>query len=153
MSNNNKTINGMYYFPNIGFINNSGNQMIGTNNNNNFLNFKNKNNVGNINFIQMNNYMLANGQNNLRFPMNGLEGIHYLNNINNGQFFENFGNNINNNINYNMNQNFNNNIIQKTNFFGVNNNPNLNNNFMNYNPNIMNYNQYLNATFSNLQNK
>ena len=127
--------------------------MIGTNNNNNFLNFKNKNNVGNINFIQMNNYMLANGQNNLRFPMNGLEGINYLNNINNGQFFENFGNNINNNINYNMNQNFNNNIIQKTNFFGVNNNPNLNNNFMNYNPNIMNYNQYLNATFSNLQNK
>jgi len=151
-NNNNKTINGMYYFPNIGFINNSGNQMIGTNNNNNFLNFKNKNNVGNINFIQMNNYMLANGQNNLRFPMNGLEGINYLNNINNGQFFENFGNNINNNINYNMNQNFNNNIIQKTNFFGVNNN-NLNNNFMNYNPNIMNYNQYLNATFSNLQNK
>ena len=52
-----------------------------------------------------------------------------------------------------MNPNVNNNIMQRGNFFGVNNNPNFNNNFLNYNPNIMNYNQYLNATFSNLQNK
>ena len=101
----------------------------------------------------MNNYMLANNQNNLRFPMNGFEGFNYLNNINNSQFFDNFGNNVNNNVNYNMNPNVNNNIMQRGNFFGVNNNPNFNNNFLNYNPNIMNYNQYLNTTLSNLQNK
>ena len=151
--NNNRGLNGIYFLPNFGMINNSGNQMIGTNNNNNFLNFRNKNNVGNINFIQMNNYMLANNQNNLRFPMNGFEGFNYLNNINNSQFFDNFGNNVNNNVNYNMNPNVNNNIMQRGNFFGVNNNPNFNNNFLNYNPNIMNYNQYLNTTLSNLQNK
>ena len=151
--NNNRGMNGIYFLPNFGMINNSGNQMIGANNNNNFLNFRNKNNVRNINFIQMNNYMLANNQNNLRFPMNGFEGFNYLNNINNSQFFDNFGNNVNNNVNYNMNPNVNNNIMQRGNFFGVNNNPNFNNNFLNYNPNIMNYNQYLNTTLSNLQNK
>ena len=124
------------------------------------MNFQNKNNVGNINFIQMNNYMLTNAHNNLRFPMNGFGGFNNLNNINNGQFFGGFGNvnNINNTINNKQNQyipinnDINSNIIQRLNILGLN-NANYNNNFLNNNQIMMNYNHYLNTTFSNMQNK
>ena len=90
------------------------------------MNFQNKNNVGNINFIQMNNYMLTNGQNNLRFPMNnfgGFNGLNNINNINGGQFYAGFGNvnNLNNNmnnkpnINIPVNNDINSNIMQRLN--------------------------------------
>jgi hypothetical protein len=166
-NNNNKSgnniTNNMQYIRNSNAMNNFGNRMNGANGSNNFMNFQNKNNVGNINFIQMNNYMLTNGQNNLRFPMNnfgGFNGLNNLNNINGGQFYAGFGNvnNINNNmnnkpnINIPVNNDINSNIMQRLNIFGLTNNPNYTNNFLNNSQNMMNYNQYLNATLTNMQN-
>ena len=166
-NNNNKSgnnnINNMQYIRNANAMNNFGNRMNGANGSNNFMNFQNKNNVGNINFIQMNNYMLTNGQNNLRFPMNnfgGFNGLNNINNINGGQFYAGFGNvnNINNNmnnkpnINIPVNNDINSNIMQRLNIFGLANNPNYTNNFLNNSQNMMNYNQYLNATLTNMQN-
>ena len=150
---NNNAINNLNYFRNMNMINNLNNGMNGVYNNN-YMNFQNKNNVGNINFIQLNNYMLTNGQNNLRFPMNefgGFNNFNNINNLNNGQFFSNFGNAnyIPNNLNNNIKPNINNNIIQRIN---QNDNQNINNYFLNNNQNMMNYNQYLKATFSNNKN-
>ena len=160
-NNNNSGIGNMQFIRNSNMLNNFGNRMNGANNNNNFMNFQNKNNVGNINFIQMNNYMLTNGQNCLRFPMNTFGGFNNLNNINNGQFYANFANvnNLNNNmnskpnINIPVNNDINSNIMQRLNLLGINNNPNFTNNFLNNSQNMVNYNQYLNANFTNMQNK
>ena len=177
MNNNmNNNLNNFNNIPDM-FKNLNNNGMVNRTNNNNCMNFKNKSNVGNINFIQMNNYMLSpglNGQNNPRF------------NLNNSQLFSNFNNinNLNNNINNNqiMNdlnginsgiknklffqrnqpQNYyfndNNNLIQRLNGFGQTNNGNnipfniqFNNNIGNNNQNLMDYSQYLNMAFPNIK--
>ena len=154
--NNNNGINGLYYINNMNMKNNINNIMDNSNYNNNFMNFQNRNNVGNINFIQMNNYMLTNGQNNLRMPMYGLGGfnnINPINNMNNAQFFTNFGsinnfnNDINNNMKKNINNQINNNVFQGFDLFGLNNNTKIINNFINSNQNMMNYNQYLKSNY------
>ena len=57
------------------------------------------------------------------------------------------------NINIPVNNDINSNIMQRLNLLGINNNPNFTNNFLNNSQNMVNYNQYLNANFTNMQNK
>ena len=161
-------------------INNFGNNVLANRtNNNNCMNFKNKSNVGNINFIQMNNYMLSpglnNNQNNPRLAVNNSQLFTNFNNINN---LNNINNNINNNqllkdfnlMNSGMNNNMffqrepqqnifndiNNNYINRINSFGGNNGNNIPFNIQfngngNNNPNMVNYQQYLNMAFPNIK--
>ena len=159
-------------------FNNFGNNSIGNNvNNNSCMNFKNKSNVGNINFIQMNNYMLTPGlsnQNNQRLVFNNNNPL--ISNFNNINNLNNINSNINNTINNNqmindmnrMNQGINNNLFyqrekQQNNYNDINNNiiHRINNNFDgfpfypqynnlgNNNQNILNYQRYMNLNFPN----
>ena len=154
-------------------IKNFGNNIIANRmNNNNCMNFKNKSNVGNINFIQMNNYMLSpglNNQNNSRLALNNSQLFNNLNNINNLDNLNNINNNqiikdinemnpnVNNNLLYQREQhqnyfnNMNNNLVQRINSYGPDNIPTIqSNNMGNNNQNMLNYQQYLNMTFPNI---
>ena len=189
LNNNNKNISGPInifennYMNNNGFIrtnNPSISQMLLPNfrnsamgnrtNNNNCMNFKNKSNVGNINFIQMNNYMLSpgiNNQNNQRF-LNNNQIFNNINNLNNNQMLKDI-NGINTGLNNNLfflNQrdtqknyfnNMNDNFIQRLNNYGQNINANNSfinmqyNNLGNNNPNMLSYQQYLNMNLPNIK--
>ena len=158
-------------------LNNLGNNVLANRtNNNNCMNFKNKSNVGNINFIQMNNYMLSpglnNNQNNPRLAVNNSQlfpnfnNINNLNNnINNYQLMKEF-NRMNSGTNNNIffqresQQNYfndiNNNLINRMNTLGTNNGNNIPFNVQfngngNNNQNMLNYQQYLNMAFPNIK--
>ena len=148
---NNDFINRNQIRPEI--FNNFGNNIMDRTNNNNCMNFKNKSNVGNINFIQMNNYMLSpgiNNQNNQRLALNNSQLFSNFNNINN------LNNQMLNDINMNRmnNQALNNNLFIKRaqqNYFNDNNNNFLKRinpfNMQFNNQNMINYQQYLNMSF------
>ena len=118
--------------PNL-FINNNLNGAVINNNNeynnyqmrpnNNCMDFKNKSNIGNINFIQMNNYMIPNG--------------HNQNAYNNNELMKNFGGNKN---NHNFYQ-------QRNQNYGLN---NANNQMMNNMGNNMMFNQGNNLEGNNM---
>lgn len=173
MNNNNN--NNDYSKRNPSFqdmLRNFNNNNIMNRTNNNCMNFKNKSNVGNINFIQMNNYMLSpgmNGQNNQRFKLNNSQlfsNYNNMNDLNNNQLMNELNamnSNMNNNLFFqrNQQQNYfkdpNNNLIQNLNSLSQNNNGNnlpFNmqfNNMGNNNQNLLNYQQYLNMAFPNMQ--
>ena len=115
--------------------------------NNNCMNFKNKSNIGNINFIQMNNYMIP--------------GAHNQNPYNNNELMKNYGGNQNNNYYQQQNQNvyglndMNNQMMNNmgnNNMFNQGNESNIGSNFLMNNQNQLNYQNLMNMNnYPNMQ--